>query len=130
MIATQEPATLRVAETKTIAVNLRPGQAIRQGDVLIRRRRTGDLPPGLTIRTDRALAVGSRGSHVVTEPADLLDAPKGRVWLVSPAPFEVRHTEPDAAKRHHTFRLGAGTYESWGQVEFPAGVTTPSRVRD
>lgn len=96
------------------------GQAVRQGDVLIQRIAT--VPTGLPIRADRNLAIGSRSAHAVTEPADLLDAPGGEMFLVSPAPFTVTHDE------HHHIRLPGGAYKVWRQVEYPAGVIASARI--
>ena len=104
-------------------INLKGGQIVRQGDVLIRRMKA--LPTGAMRRTRRDLAIGIRFSHTAGTPAETWDVPGDpRIWITAPARWVLEHDQ------HACFVLPAGVYVSWRQQEISIESQQRRTVRD
>ena len=86
---------------------------LQQGDVLLLKIKTTDLPDGCKPRTNRTLALGKATGHHHTFEAGvaILDSPDGRVFAVNETdePKQLLHQE------HNPITIPPGVYE-FGQV--------------
>jgi len=112
---TTEPAAppIEIAE-------LRIGQAIRQGDVIL--QRVAALPDSATPRRRRDLAVGSRASHLAADPAQTYEVDgSDDIYIRAEQRWALEHDE------HAWFVLPPGVYRSWRQIE-TIGLSTSQAV--
>lgn len=108
-IETQHHTTRQSAPPIEIA-EIKIGQAVRQGDVLL--QRVESLPDRAITRRRRDLAVGSRASHIAADPAQTYEL-KGTtdIYVASEVRWALEHDE------HAWFILPPGVYRSWRQIE-------------